>query len=168
MKTVSVLLACTLLLATAAQAADPPPSGARKPAATKPAREASFGASRGGPLLSRNELRSCLALQERIRAGGDEAARGHAALEAEKAELRKSGDALKAELETLDRGSQEAVDDYNARAAARDKRIDAWEANTAALAARLEALKAERERFAGACGNRRYDEADEIAIRNGR
>ena len=78
------------------------------------------------------------------------------------------GQSLKEQLAALDRSSQEAVDQYNGRAAARDQRIDALEARMAPFNARVEAVAAERAAFGKRCDNRRYDERDEIAIKNGK
>ena len=136
-----------------ARAADKP-----KPAAGKPA----------APLLTRDELRTCMAQQGRIRTERDEVNRLRGAIETEKAELVRSGEALKAQLEALDRSSQEAVDRYNEAASSRDRAIDAFEARTTEFNRRAEALQGEMDGYAKACENRRFDEKDEIAIKNGK
>lgn len=148
-----------LLLAAPAFAADPPARAGPK--------VGGFG-SKGGPLLTRAELRVCLQRSDRIRTETDAVQRDRGAIEAEQAALVKSGDALKAELAALDRTSVEAVEKYVARAQARDKRIDEHGAAADAFNARVAALQKERDAFGAACDNRRYDEADENAIRAGR
>ncbi len=131
--------------------------------------QGSFGQGKAsGPLLTRAELRECLSQQERLRKA-DEATRvERQALDQEQAEILRVGDELKQQLAALDRSSQEAVDGYNARAAARDKMIDGFEARLGPFNARVEALQAERGGFSRRCENRRYDERDETAIKNGK
>jgi chromosome segregation ATPase len=142
---------------------------AAAPAQPRPVKQGSFGTAKAsGPLLTRAELRACFEQQERIRDQNEAAAREREQFDREKADLVQRGAALKEQLDTLDRSSQEAVDRYNAQAADRDRRIDAFEARMPALDARVEALRAERAAFAKACENRRYDERDEVAIRKGR
>jgi hypothetical protein len=122
----------------------------------------------GGPMLTRAELRDCLAQQDRIRTQNEAAAREREVFDTEKAELVQQGHALKEQLAVLDRTSQEAVDGYNTQAAERDRRIEAFEARMPAFNEKAQALTAERDAFAKRCGSRRYDERDEIAIRKGR
>ena len=137
-------------------------------AADKP-REASFGKARpGGPLLSRAQLRDCLARQGRLRGRPDEMARQQAALDASKAEIERLGNDLKEEGAALDRTSAEAVAAYNSQVNARDKMIDDYQAAVPDFNAKVDALKGEQAAFANDCGNRRYDETDEIAIRKGK
>ena len=132
-------------------------------------KEGSFGKGKtGGPLLTRNQLRDCMSQQQRIAVQGNEALALQSEFERDKAELQRSGLALKEELAALDRTSAELVDQYNAKAASRDKMIDDFEARASAYNLRVQQLKTEREAFAGACENRRFDEKDEIAIKSGK
>jgi len=134
-------------------------------------KEGSFGVKAGkgtGPLLTRAQLRDCMALQERRQAEAGESTKLRADMEREKAELLRDGEALKEQLAALDRTSQEAVDQYNERATARDKRIDAFEGRASDFNKRVEAAQALNAQFAANCENRRFDEADEIAIRKGK
>ena len=143
-----------------------PATWAQAPA---PRKQGSFGSGKpGGPLLTRDELRACFALQDRIRTESDAAARERDALEQEKAEVVRQGDALKERLATLDRSSQEAVDQYNADARARDQRIDALEARLTPFNQKAVALAADRATWGRSCENRRYDEIDEIQIQRGK
>ena len=89
-------------------------------------------------------------------------------LEKDKGELVAQGNELRAQLEALDRTSAEAIEQHVARAAARDKAIDAFELRSAAFNARVAALNGERASFQQRCDNRRFDELDETAIRNGK
>ena len=159
-----LLAACALGLA---HAADPPTARpAAKPAAKTKA-ERSFGGGKG-PLLTRAELRACLAQQDRVGADQEALVKERDAREAEKAALQASGEALKAELAALDRADADAVERFNAKARERDAAIDAFQGGAAAYNERVRALESLRQSFAQACGNRRYDEDDEIAIRSGR
>jgi chromosome segregation ATPase len=126
------------------------------------------GKPQGPLILSRAELRECLALQTRVKTKREEAEQVKEQLEKEKDELKRSGDELKDKLAVLDRTSQEQVDQYNAQAGERDKRIDAYQARTATFNAQVDALNAERESWSKNCENRRYDEKDELAIKMGK
>jgi hypothetical protein len=121
-----------------------------------------------GPLLSRTELRECIALQGRIKSGNESAAADREQLEKEKAELLRQGEELKAQFAALDRTSVEAIEQYRVNALTRDKAIDAFEARTSEFNARVTRLGEERAEFSKRCDNRRFDELDEIAIRNGK
>lgn len=129
----------------------------------------SFGPGKAsGPLLSRAELRECLALLGRIRVSNDAMTQERERIEKDKAELLRQGEELKAQLETLDRTSAEAVEAFKARAAARDKAIDEFESRTGEFNGRVEALKGDRGSFAQRCENRRFDELDETAVKAGK
>ena len=135
-----------------AQAADPP-------------KESSFGKGKaGGPLLTRAELRDCMARQERVRSQSADTVKAQADLDKEKTEVTRLGAALKEQLAALDKTSADAVAAYNEQALAFDKRVDAYNAATPAFNTQVESLKNEREAFAKGCENRRFDEKDEIAI----
>ena len=132
-------------------------------------KEGSFGKGKaGGPLLTRSQLRECISQQQRMAVQGDEALALQSQFDRDKAEIQRQGAALKEELAALDRTNAELVDQYNAKAAARDKAIDDFEVRAAAYNLRVQQLKTEREAFAAACENRRFDEKDEIAIKNGK
>jgi hypothetical protein len=128
-----------------------------------------FGSGKGaGPLLTRNELRECLAIEAKVLENTQSAAREREQLEKEKAELIRQGDVLKAELETLDRTSAEAIEAYRGRMLARDKAIDEFDARSDAFNARVGGLDADRATFKQRCDNRRFDQADEAALRKGK
>lgn len=167
--TLSSRLLLVAALAAALPTLAPAQSTPAKPAAAaKPApRTGSFGSGKG-PLLSRAELRECFAQQDRIKSNNEAAAKEREGLEKEKTEIVEQGKVLKESLTTLDRTSAEAVQQYNAAVQARDQRIDAFEARMPQFNAKVEALQKDRDDFERQCGNRRYDEEDEIAIRKGR
>jgi len=153
----STLLTLALLSAATAFAAD------------KPKKESSFGAGKpSGPILTRDQLRACLAQQARVAQQDDELPKEKAQLASTHAELVRNGEALKQRLETLDRSDAPAVAAYNDETQARDKRIDELQARVSAFNARAEAFQVEREAFVKACGNRSFFEEDEIAIKKGK
>ena len=135
-------------------------------AATKP-KEGSFGKG-SGAFLTKEQLRGCLGQQARIKQADAELLKDQAALNAQKDDIARRGDALNTQLATLDRADAPAVDAYNALAEARDKLIDEYQAGVDPFNTRVEARTAEREAFSKACDNKRYFEEDETAIRKGR
>ena len=135
------------------------------PALAADRKEAAFGKGGTGAYLTRDQLRGCLARQDKVRQQADEMTREQAALTELKAAIAKSGEQLKARLETLDRTNAEAVQAYNDEAGARDKQIDDYQARVDAYNAKVEASRAEKDAFGKGCDNRRYFEEDEIAIR---
>lgn len=127
-----------------------------------------FGSGSGkgsGPLLSKTELRECLAIESRVVRASNGMASERGQLEGEKAELVRQGEVLKAELEALDRTNVEAIEAHVARAKARDQAIEAFGARSDAFNARVGALDADRAAFRQRCDNRRFDQGDLEAIR---
>jgi chromosome segregation ATPase len=150
------LIGATLFITIAGHAADKP-------------KEASFGGGKGsGAFLTRNQLRDCMAQQTKVKQTQAEMLALQEKLNADKAEIGKTGETLKADLEALDRTSAEAVNAYNERAVARDKKIDEYQQQVDQFNSRVDPVRAEREAFSKACENRRYFEDDEIAIRKGK
>ena len=150
------LLASALLIAVSSHAADKP-------------KEATFGGGKGGgAFLTRNQLRDCMAQQAKVKQTQAEMLEMQDKLNADKTDIGKTGETLKADLEALDRTSPEAVDAYNERAVARDKRIDDYQQQVDQFNGRVDKARSEREAFSKACENRRYFEDDEIAIRKGK
>ena len=139
-------------------------------AADKPAKkEGSFGGAKaGGAYLTKDQLRSCFARQDKVKADDDELVREQAAIAAQKTEIARVGDELKAKLEAIARTSAEAVDSYNNAVQARDKQIDAYQARVTAFNTRVESNRAAHNEFSTGCSNRRYFEEDETAIRRGK
>jgi len=151
-----VLLCAALFIAIGGHAADKP-------------KEASFGTGKAsGAFLSRDQLRACMTQQAKVKQTQAEMAAMQDKLAADKAEIGKAGEALKADLEALDRTNPDAVNAYNERAVARDRKIDEYQQQVDQFNARVEPVRTEREAFSKACENRRYFEDDEIAIRKGK
>ena len=137
--------------------------------AAEPVKERSLGkAKASGPLMTRAELRDCIARQERGRKEASDMVAEQEQLGGEKVTLVKQGETLKEQLDTLDRTNAEAVAKYNEQALSRDAAIDALAVRTTAFNARVEAAQATRSAYVANCENRRFDERDEIAIKNGK
>jgi hypothetical protein len=158
----ALVLMATLVAAGGLQAAD-------KPQAKPQPKSASFGKGKAdGPLLTRAQLRECLAQQGRVRTMSEATMKLQTALDADKAEITRLGTVLTDKLAALDRTSAEAVQAYNAEALARDQLIDAYNARTPEFNTKVDALQTERDAFTKNCENRNYDEDDEFAIKAGK
>ena len=128
-----------------------------------------FGSGKGaGPLLTRAELRECLAIEARVLDGTQVAAREREQLEKEKAELIRQGEVLKTEFAAVDQTSLEALQAHRNKELARDKAIDEFGVRSDAFNTRVAALDADRAAFRQRCDNRRFDQADEAALRKGK
>jgi hypothetical protein len=121
------------VLALAAHAADPPKAPAK-------------GKSKS-LLLSREELRACMATKDRMQQQRDEITQ------------------LQAQLEALDRTNVELVQKHVDASNARDRRIDAYEAKATAFNAKVEALRNDQAAYTRDCENKRFDTDDEAAIK---
>jgi hypothetical protein len=139
-------------------------------AADKPAKkEGSFGTGKAsGAYLTKDQLRACMARQDKVKAQDAELLKEQAAIAAQKAEITRTGDELKAKLETIDRTSADAIGAYNDAVTARDQQIDAYQARVTAFNNGVDANQAEHDAFGQNCASRRYFEEDEIAIRKGK
>lgn len=157
-----------------AQAAEPaaPAPAASRPAPKKPApKVAAKDAAKETPpadLLTRDELRACMAQDTRIKAQRQVLVDQRAALDKDQADIQGEGQALKQALETLDRTSEPAVVAYKARAEANDQRIDAYNARLQPFNAAGAALREEEQAYARNCSGRSFEERDELAIKRGK
>lgn len=171
-------LACggVLVLAlgsVSAQAAEP---AASTPAASRSAPKSSSKipprkpATEAPPadLLTRDELRACMAQDTRIKAQRKDLVDQRAALDKDQAEIQGEGQALKQVLEALDRTSEPAVVAYKARAEAHDQRIDAYNARLQPFNAAGAALREDEQAYARNCSGRPFEERDELAIKRGK
>jgi hypothetical protein len=111
-------------------------------------------------ILTPEQLRDCLAQEQRKNKATDAALKAKAEIAAEKAEVDRSGNALAEESGTLDRTSQDAVDAFNAKVDERNKRIEAYQAKVAAYNKDAEAIQAMGDAYNKSCGSRRYDDRD--------
>jgi chromosome segregation ATPase len=89
-------------------------------------------------------------------------------LEADQAELKKNEEALRAEMEALNKANADAASAMNARIAEHEQKVRSWNERNDALTARIEEHRTSDERWASQCADRRYDELDEIAIKQGK
>lgn len=128
-----------------------------------------FGSGKGsGPLLTRAELRSCLALRDSVGSGNDAAVRERDQLEQQKTALLRDREDIKAALEKLDMSNAEAIEQHKARAQAHDQATQGFLSRSDAFNTRVGALEADRASFKQRCDNRRFDQVDEEAIRKGK
>lgn len=128
-----------------------------------------FGSGKGsGPLLTKAELKECLALQQRIAGDNDESVKERDGIERDKAEIARVSDELKTERGTVDLTQQEAVDRFNDKLRARDGMVKAWKGRVAAFNQRVESMKSDREGWARRCDGRRFDQVDEEELQKGR
>ena len=162
------------LAAPLASAADAPVKAPNTAPAKTPAkaadakpREGSLGKG-SGPLMTREQLRQCLAEQERLKQEGAAAAQAQGVLAKDRADIDRLGAELEADKASLDRTSQAAVDGYNERARARDKRVADYVAAAPLFNQRVDTLDAAKEAYAKDCASRRYFEDDYDAIKAGK
>lgn len=146
----------------------PAKAGAKSAPAALVDKVSSFGAAGGsGKLLTRDELRACFKERDELAARRGQIDAEQKRNEADRAELLSTGEALKTELATLDRSSGDAVDAYNLRAKKRDDAVDGYNTRQHKLVADAEKLSDTQSLWKSECGDRRYREDDEIAIRRG-
>lgn len=174
MTTKYLLLAAALLL--------PPTAGAADPAPKKGNTLTLGGGKPSGKLLTRDQLRQCLARQKTLKAQDAEAVQAQAALDVEKAEiaradaeLERDAAALQAERAAIDTTKDEAIAAFNAklnqraeRERARDQRIADYNAKLPVFNARVQSDNQSRQGWQTDCGGRAYDEADYFAIERGK
>jgi hypothetical protein len=171
-------LACggVLVLAlgsVSAQAAEP---AASTPAASKPAPKSTSKSTPRKPaseappsdLLTRDQLRACMAHDTRLKAQRQDLIDQRAALDKDQADIQGESQALKQALEALDRTSEPAVLAYNARTEANDQRIDAHNARLQPFNAAGAALREEELAYIRNCSGRPFEERDELAIKRGK
>jgi chromosome segregation ATPase len=178
---VLALIACVLALApltpTLSQTATPPPKSQAKPpqiavpaSPAKPAANKSLGGkAASGKLLSRDELRACLKRLDDFNAGTKDLTARRSALDAEKDELAKSGEALKAERADVEgklvavRAWEERMKAYGAEVTSFNKKMselqEATNLTPRERESRVKELEPERERLAKAREPLATDEA---------
>ena len=170
------------LCAAAAFAADPAPAKG-KPAATsatgsaKPAPKATEAAPREGafgkgtstqPLLTREQLRQCLAEQDRIKKEGAELMQVQARIEGDRVAIERMGTELEADKARLDATDEAAVNAYNERVRQRAKMIEEFKTGAPAFNQRVDKLVVDRQTYASGCADRRFFEEDFDAIKAGK
>lgn len=166
------------LAAGAAFAADPPPPA--KPAAKaapKPATKAADTARREGalgkgtsslPILTKEQLRQCLAEQERIRKESAELAQAQEQMDKNRADIERLGKELEADKAKVDTSDEAAVNAYNDRVRQRGKLIEDFKAAAPGFNQRVDKLGADRQAYASSCADRRFFEDDFDEIKAGK
>ncbi len=141
-----------ILLATPAQSAD------KSKAA--PAAKAAAPAKDTTPILTQAQLRDCMAQKDRLTRDTDAAVKSKTDIDAMKAEIDSTGNALSTEATTLDKTNADAVAAYNGKIEARNGLIDGWKARVAGYNQDAESVLSTKDAYAKACENRRYDDRD--------
>lgn len=118
------------------------------------------------PDLSRDALRACLTLEERIKSSADTMLRERKALEAKSATLEAQFANLDARRARLDRSNSGAVDQFNVRLNGLQSRAKAYDGDVSEYNARLNTYWREAARFDADCAGRSYREGDMRAIQD--
>ena len=158
-----------LVVAQAAPASRP--VHGRSAAAPRDAAASEAALARGNAasaVLTREQLRRCMAEQQRLSAETDAIAATQHALEGDRAEIVRLAGELKARAAVLDRTDSGAVEAYNAQAEARNALIGRYDAATARTNARVEALEPARLAWSRDCAERAFRQQDRDAITSGR
>jgi chromosome segregation ATPase len=100
--------------------------------------------------------------------GGPSAERERRKFEKEAAEIKKEEAELNAERDKLQAGGNEAVNRLNAKVDAQQQAAQAWNDKSKKLTADQQAYEDDRIAWLDNCGNRRYREDDEKAIKAGK
>jgi hypothetical protein len=142
------------------------PAKAPAKAASAPPREGSLGKGTGA-LLTKDQLKQCMAEQDRMKQEGDDLVQTQAALAKTRSDIERLGSELDAEKATVDRSNQVAVDAYNERLRSRAKMIEDYKIAAPQFNQRVDKLSADRQGYAKDCADRRYLEEDYDAIKAG-
>jgi chromosome segregation ATPase len=89
-------------------------------------------------------------------------------LEQEQSGLKTADDALRQEMDALNRANAQEGNALNARAADYEQKVRNWNERNDAFTVRVNDRGGIDERWKANCADRRYDELDEIAIEQGR
>ena len=119
------------------------------------------------PTLTREELRQCLAEQDRIKKEGAELAQAQANMDKERADIERLGTELQADKAKVDTTDEAAVAAYNDRARQRTQRVEEFKAGAVRFNERVDKLVVDRQSYAAKCADRRFFEDDYEAIKAG-
>jgi hypothetical protein len=117
-------------------------------------------AKSGSAILTPTQLRNCVDQKERLQKQSETAAAAKAEVDAQKAEVDKLESELAAEIATVDRTSEEAVNAFNAKVARRDRLLETYQSRVDAFNAQAREVQATKSAHEKTCENRRYDERD--------
>jgi predicted nucleic acid-binding Zn-ribbon protein len=112
-----------------------------------------------------NKLAADVAANGRQGAAGE---RQRSEVNRKREELERELKDVESERKKVEEGSLAAVNNYNARVAAYQARADDWNKRNAEVNDGARALEEERRKWIAECGDRRYREDDENAIRRGK
>ena len=159
-------------VAAPATVAKPPPKAAPKvPAKSVDASPPEAGAGKAGTsnvLLTRDELRQCMAEEDRMKKETADIVQVQAALATDRAEIVRMSSAIDADKASVNLGDPAAVDAFNERLKARSKLFEAYQAALPKFNQSVEKRDADRQAYLKACDNRRFDEKDRDAIKAGK
>jgi chromosome segregation ATPase len=122
----------------------------------------------GGPLLTREQLRTCLSQQTALRSQGGDAQREQSELDASRQEIARLETELQAERGTVDASNEGAVNAFNAKLEQIKGKTEAFNAKLPVVNGRIDEYNAAQAKWQSDCGSRRYDEADYFAIQRGK
>ena len=121
-----------------------------------------------GTMLTKDELRVCLKDKDDILAQRARLEKEQAASQAERDQIVAQTQILKNAMSTLDRTAPGVLDAHDAKVDAHEKRIDAWNQAHRQMLTTIEALNNKQSQWTTNCGEKRYREEDELAIRSGK
>ncbi len=150
------LLAATLLLPV--YAADPPAKKAPSKQQSK---------SKPKP-MSRDQLRACMDQQDRLTGTREQVLQEQTSLDQERAKVMRMDAELerkRAALDPADAAAKQALVDEEVR---RNEAGDAYNARLPVLREQAAALDKERQSWVASCGDKEFDELDELAIKRER
>jgi hypothetical protein len=159
-RSLAVLAGAVLALAAPAFGADAPKGGNTLSLGGK--------APGGGPLLTRDQLRSCLSQQAALRTQGSDAQREQSELDASRQEIARLETELQAERGTVDATNEGAVAAFNAKLEQLKAKTEAFNGKLPVVNGRIDEYNAVQAKWQNDCGNRRYDEADYFAVQRGK
>jgi hypothetical protein len=155
-----------LLAACLAGLAALPAHAADQPAKKK---EVTLGKAKPGlPMLTKEQLRSCLSRNDSIKGRMAAVLPEQAALKKEGDDLAQAGQALNADRATLDSTKEDVVKGFNERVVEREKAVEAYKARSEAYNAKVDALQADKTAYLNDCDGRTYFEDEEAQIRKGK
>jgi hypothetical protein len=151
------LLAITLdaLFVATAAAADPPASTAQSKSAPK----------KKSNVMTRDELRVCMAEQDRLQRLSEKVKQDQASLDRQRADVEKMDAEIARKRAALDPADVAAAEALQTDVARRDEVVDAYNARLPALREQGSTYDAGRQVWVERCANRDYDELDEAAIK---
>lgn len=160
---VAVCLALVMTLCGRDVAAADSPTGKKADPANR-SQAQPFVAKPIEPLLTKDQLRACMAQRKSNQERAAEVTRMQDEVLAEKDALIRGAETLKTELATLDRSNADAVNSYNDRASARTRQVADFENKVNEFNAKVLAFDSGRAAYGRDCENRKFDEKDEKAL----